>query len=216
MAPRFSADGDEGELHRPHLGLSRLAFFTRFGISAVVPRKPKLIAAAAVLAVGLGLAWPWRRGESVPVDVLPISPTNSPFGSAPAPAAVVVPAYQPAALSATAIGLGTSSAQHEQFAASAAPRDVTAAKLVQGLGQPLLPGVEHAEEASAAAHERRYIVQEGDSLERLALRYLGDEGRALELFDLNRAVLVNPHILPIGVELKLPVSAEPAARDVAL
>jgi nucleoid-associated protein YgaU len=48
-------------------------------------------------------------------------------------------------------------------------------------------------------------------LEKLAQRYLGDEGRALELFDLNREQLANPHLLPIGAELRIPV---PPQREV--
>jgi nucleoid-associated protein YgaU len=51
---------------------------------------------------------------------------------------------------------------------------------------------------------RIHIVHEGDSLERLAERYLGDAARALELFDLNRDVLENPHLLKIGAELRVP------------
>lgn len=38
------------------------------------------------------------------------------------------------------------------------------------------------------------------------MRYLGDEARALEIFDLNRDVLDNPHVLRIGVELRIPVT----------
>jgi nucleoid-associated protein YgaU len=53
--------------------------------------------------------------------------------------------------------------------------------------------------------ERTHIVHSGDSLERLAQRYLGDEARAIEIFDLNRQVLENPHILPLGTELKIPL-----------
>jgi nucleoid-associated protein YgaU len=74
--------------------------------------------------------------------------------------------------------------------------------------QQSLPGIEDTEELAASPRERTYIVQEGDSLERLAQRYLGDEGRAVEIFDLNRQVLENPHILPIGSELKLPLDGE--------
>ncbi len=53
---------------------------------------------------------------------------------------------------------------------------------------------------------RVHVVHNGDTLERLAKRYMGDEGRALEIFDLNRDVLTNPHLLPIGAELQLPVA----------
>jgi nucleoid-associated protein YgaU len=58
---------------------------------------------------------------------------------------------------------------------------------------------------------RTHVVHAGDSLESLAERYLGDEARALELFDLNRGVLENPHLLPIGAELTIPLSPEAAA-----
>ena len=52
--------------------------------------------------------------------------------------------------------------------------------------------------------EVRHVVQNSDTLEKLAKRYLGDEGRALEIFDLNRDVLDNPHLLPINAELRIP------------
>ena len=52
--------------------------------------------------------------------------------------------------------------------------------------------------------EVRHIVQNSDTLEKLAKRYLGDESRALEIFDLNRDVLDNPHLLPIDAELRIP------------
>ena len=52
--------------------------------------------------------------------------------------------------------------------------------------------------------EVRHVVQNSDTLEKLAKRYLGDEGRALEIFDLNRDVLDNPHLLPINAALRIP------------
>jgi len=57
----------------------------------------------------------------------------------------------------------------------------------------------------------RHVVENSDTLEKLAKRYLGDEGRALEIFDLNRDVLDNPHLLPISAELRIPI---PVRRDV--
>ena len=51
---------------------------------------------------------------------------------------------------------------------------------------------------------RTHKIVDGDSLAALAERYLGDGGRYLELFELNRDVLPHPDLLPIGVELKLP------------
>ncbi len=54
------------------------------------------------------------------------------------------------------------------------------------------------------AADVRHVVQNSDTLEKLAKRYLGDENRALDIFDLNRDVLDNPHLLPINAELRIP------------
>lgn len=49
-----------------------------------------------------------------------------------------------------------------------------------------------------------HLIVDGDSLEKLAGRYLDDPHRGKEIFELNREVLSNPELLPIGAELKLP------------
>lgn len=49
-----------------------------------------------------------------------------------------------------------------------------------------------------------HVVVDGDSLERLAGRYLDDPHRGAEIYNLNRDVLTSPDVLPIGVELKIP------------
>ena len=63
-----------------------------------------------------------------------------------------------------------------------------------------------AEQDSKWPREVIHIVQDGDTLEKLADRYLGDTTRALEIFDMNRQKLVNPHQLPIHAELRVPVA----------
>ncbi len=50
----------------------------------------------------------------------------------------------------------------------------------------------------------RHEVTDGDTLPALAARYLGDAGRAPEIFTANRDVLTHPDLLPIGLTLKLP------------
>ena len=52
--------------------------------------------------------------------------------------------------------------------------------------------------------QRSHIIVDGDSLAKLANRYLGDPQRSGEIFAMNRAVLSSPELLPIGVELKIP------------
>lgn len=55
---------------------------------------------------------------------------------------------------------------------------------------------------------RIHVVHNGDTLQRLAARYLDDERRAMEIFDLNRGTLTNPHLLPIGVEIVIPAKRQ--------
>jgi nucleoid-associated protein YgaU len=51
---------------------------------------------------------------------------------------------------------------------------------------------------------RMHIIIDGDSLERLANRYLGDPRRGHDIYEMNRELLSNPDLLPIGAELKSP------------
>jgi hypothetical protein len=58
--------------------------------------------------------------------------------------------------------------------------------------------------AEEAAELRTHVVSDGDSLDKLAGRYLNDPLRSSEIFALNRELLTSPDLLPIGVELKIP------------
>lgn len=92
---------------------------------------------------------------------------------------------------------------------------------------PQLPIVRRASASGATIHEpdlapvmqqpaaaaqprplRRHRIVDGDSLPVLALRYLGDEGRSEEIATINRDVLCDPNLLPVGKEILIP-------RDVA-
>jgi nucleoid-associated protein YgaU len=55
-----------------------------------------------------------------------------------------------------------------------------------------------------AAGTRTHRIVDGDTLPALAQRFLGDAGRAQEIFECNRGVLTDPKLLPIGAELKIP------------
>ncbi len=52
----------------------------------------------------------------------------------------------------------------------------------------------------------KHRVVDGDDLRNLARRYLKDANRALEIFHANRDVLEQPDLLPLGVELQIPVA----------
>lgn len=53
-------------------------------------------------------------------------------------------------------------------------------------------------------------IVDGDTLEKLAERYLGSADRYMEIYEANRFLLPGPEVLPIGVELKIPLTAKPA------
>ncbi|QDU55247.1 LysM peptidoglycan-binding domain-containing protein [Aeoliella mucimassa] len=58
-----------------------------------------------------------------------------------------------------------------------------------------------------------HVVSDGDSLAKLAERYLGDAGRARDIYELNRDVVEHPDLLRIGAKLRIPERL-PAAQQV--
>jgi nucleoid-associated protein YgaU len=60
---------------------------------------------------------------------------------------------------------------------------------------------------------RTHIVVDGDSLAKLAGRYLDDPRRAAEIYEHNRHLLNDPELLPIGVELMIPPRRAPSEVD---
>jgi len=60
---------------------------------------------------------------------------------------------------------------------------------------------------------RTHIVTDGDTLEKIAGLYLDNPQRSNEIFELNRGVLSDPDLLPIGAELKIPERLAYTTRD---
>jgi hypothetical protein len=60
---------------------------------------------------------------------------------------------------------------------------------------------------------RTHIVIDGDSLKKLASRYLDDPHRDWEIFKLNRDSLRDPELLPIGAVLRIPDVEQATASD---
>jgi nucleoid-associated protein YgaU len=54
------------------------------------------------------------------------------------------------------------------------------------------------------APPRPYRLRDGDTLERIADRLLGNRQRASEIFELNRGLLSQPDLLPVGATIMLP------------
>jgi nucleoid-associated protein YgaU len=179
----------------------------------MVSRKQKLSAAGAVLAVGLAAAMLFRRDATEPAGVAAAANTASAVSAPVARTSLASAAFVglPASSAPTpamnvGLNLGNSEAPSNlatsaEFDAASAARPVYASIGGDGTSIP----------ANSSLY-RVHVVHNGDTLERLAERYLANGARALELFDLNREVLENPHLLPIGAELRIPTS-ESATRE---
>jgi nucleoid-associated protein YgaU len=101
-------------------------------------------------------------------------------------------------------------------------RPATVVKPLDGRGSPVPLAAKHPEADPPASSPwqpstdamlplketaRTHRIIDGDTLEGLAQRYLGSANRAGELFGANRDVLADPKLLPIGVELQIPLAA---------
>ena len=65
---------------------------------------------------------------------------------------------------------------------------------------------------------RTYRLRDGDTLEGIAERFLGNRARAEEIFQNNRNVLAQPDLLPVGTSIVIPPrqtadELEPVKRD---
>jgi LysM repeat protein len=80
------------------------------------------------------------------------------------------------------------------------------------LSQPLPDELlaDASSEATPAPATRTHRVVDGDTLAKLAARYLGSSDRYGEIFAANRPLLSTPDLLPIGVELVIPPRQRPA------
>jgi nucleoid-associated protein YgaU len=200
-------------------------------------RAKKLLVVSLVLVLGIGLAWPFR---SVAPEFAPTEPSDAPVmpireavprQTRPAPlpeqSASVTPTAErhvaakmastgdEAGVAPAPVGLDVENhpalANHPLDGPRTRPVPDRPAELVRDARPAYAISSPAPAEESAWPEEVVHIVRNGDTLEKLAQRYLGDEGRALELFDLNREQLANPHLLPIGAELRIPV---PPQREV--
>jgi hypothetical protein len=79
---------------------------------------------------------------------------------------------------------------------------------IDGIVEPERPAEAPAPEASPSSyqstHELRHRVEDGDTLRKLALRYLGRADAYHRIYDLNQDVLSTPDLLPIGAVLRIP------------
>ncbi|MEX2174281.1 MAG: hypothetical protein WD872_07955 [Pirellulaceae bacterium] len=179
-------------------------------------RTTRYFIAAALLAGGLCAAWPFRLAR--------------PTVALPAPDSLVADVTlrrQDVVLSVVA-SQGVSPAvglENEPSAAWPGVPDSTSKREWEALGPPpALPRwFDPSASASAPRGEsrtawqpspvaplpqrsapRQHRLRDGDTLEKLAERYLGDAARAAEIFEANRDVLATADLLPLGRILLLP------------
>lgn len=193
-------------------------------------RKRKILTAGLILGLGLVLAWPFRRtdGDAFQIDD-PVEAPNEVLrasnGDLIAANRPSLPTDNPASDQIVAHMASTHPTPWvdplESF--DLANHPALAGQDLQPHSPSVPPAADPALVATRPAYtiavehpavvqpqddwprELVHIVANGDTLEKLAERYLNDSGRALEIFDLNRDQLSNPHLLPIGVELRMPV-----------
>lgn len=177
----------------------------------------KLLTVGLVLGLGLVLAWPFRK-----TDTQTTSMRGEDTRRRGEPAATVsTDAAAPHMVAKMASTTGNSAAGDSNSPTSGgasfdlANHPVLNKQVGVATNSPVTPTVRRrispARDANLSLDgdedspaEVRHIVRNTDTLEKLAKRYLGDGGRALEIFDLNRDQLENPHLLPIGAELRIP------------
>ncbi len=183
----------------------------------------RLITAAAVMLLGLGLALFFRRPAAendVPIpmqsgplvlhqqpDLRSITVTESPAAvGQPRPGVPGAPATPPEPRPSPTIVTPAEQAAPPPEMPKINPAGGQAVSTRWGSSlREMLP-----ETASAPPVHK---IIDGDSLALLAERYLGSASRAMEIYEANRNVLTRPEILPIGAELKIPRADQAVARS---
>jgi phage tail protein X len=178
-------------------------------------RASRFLIALGVILIGICAALPFRQSQpralappSAPVPlVLTLRRPDAPLELGPR--VEVSPA----------VGLHSDAARAPLAAAGSAP--LTPAAALDNLAPPPALPVSFQPSASAEStnnwqpapvakptaappRPRPYRLRDGDTLENVADRYLGDRGRANEIFEANRDVLARPDLLPVGVTIQLP------------
>lgn len=117
----------------------------------------------------------------------------------------------PASYQRTFSPFGTLRTEEEDDEVEEPIRDEPITELARRLEEP---GVD----APLAPVPMQHKISDGDTLSKLAQRYLGSADRYLEIYTLNRDVLSSPDLLPIGTTIKIPRSAAaaPASDELKL
>lgn len=176
-------------------------------------RAQRVLFVAGLVVAGVGLAWPFRQRSRLPpaplaadvavVDVplrrpdvaLEVSPPGQPSPAAPLGDDADADAATDRSHRPDLAALGPPPILSRVFGPAAPTdgitvhRDWRPARLKLPANKP---------------NQRRHRLTDGDSLERLAERYLGDAARAEEIFAINSDLLAAPDLLPLGKIIRIP------------
>jgi nucleoid-associated protein YgaU len=173
----------------------------------------RLSGAGAILSAGLSLAWPFRAAsESLAQSSAP------PAVAAPdlaLRADAVQVAFQAPGQTAPTVKIVQSPKRQAAKAVAPAPTTQMAPAAKFAGEPPELPSHFTAIEQSANPLRRTMVAPsppqfrehslvDGDTLQRLAQRYLGDANRWPEIQVANSRLLANPDVLPIGKTIRIP------------
>lgn len=170
--------------------------------------------AFSILFGGLGLAWlvrpsadgawfapGWGGGKLI------LRQEGSPAGLAPAAATSLPLLPSPSGISPSGAGSVAAPVSNRPPARGAGGISNIAPPALASrfpFPQADVPASDASRTGPARAQPCRHRIVDGDSLENLADRYLGAAALAIEIYQANRSLLPDPHLLPIGVEITIP------------
>jgi len=185
-------------------------------------RKTKFLVAVGIIAGGVALALFFRQPPSQPPDAAdlarppvlrramrqPTQPTCEPPGKGPASSPAEQQLRMARASAAPAVVEPVDQAQPPNL-----PRTYPSGARLdadwQGnrISAPLGLGTVCSAAADQPQKHLVHTIADGDSLPALAQRYLGSAERWPEIYQANQDLLTSPDLLPIGLQLSIPLSS---------
>jgi phage tail protein X len=174
----------------------------------------RIFLALGVVCVGLGVALPFRLPSPiVNLPPGPVAPMSLTLRRPDAPLELA-----PRLEISPAVGLETTNSSTIPISSHDLTRPAQNSDLANLVPPPALPvsfqptntqspgdwRPEPVTRSTPPARPRPYRLRDGDTLEKIAERLLGDRSRAGEIYEANRSLISQPDLLPIGVTILLP------------
>ncbi len=137
--------------------------------------------------------------------------TSAPVATSPTDPYRITPNWPTTLMPAPSPSLTSSTSNGNPITTNPTPATATAFAMGASPATDPRPPAPQAQFTEEPDDARTHIIADGDSLEKLAGLYLHDPQRGKEIYELNRGVLSDPNLLPIGAELKIPDRASPTS-----